>query len=155
MIITTSDFVGDITISGVENTLDGVATRLDAAIIKYEPKYLKMILGQILYDEFKLALEQAVVLAKWTELEGYLKESTAYYIYCKYQEKKGTESTSVGEVISSTENSTRASQDARFATIWNDMITLSKEALLEIEKSVSLYEPVSTLYISYKNRFGL
>ena len=165
MIITISDFVGDISIAGVENTLDGIASKLQLAINKYEPEYLKFILGKTLYEEYILGLLDTVVLQKWIDLSLQLKEATAYYVYFKFYEKEGTKSSSIGEVVSLTENSIRVSQDARLVTIWNEMVVKSRYSRVWIIKSINNYNYQNddfyengfyfSFLMSYKNRFGL
>ena len=98
-------------------TAQKIIAEVNTYIRKYEPRFLRALLGP----------EVAQTIDQYPELKKRLanpKEGTsviAKYVYFMYSRDKSTFNTMAGEKVKNTENSTRVSAAQRLARVWNDM----------------------------------
>ena len=119
------------------------ATKLQAFIAKYEPQFVKAILGQELYDLYiegidaETAIYESIrdggtyddvygVVQKW---EGFTAgmNPIANYIYWYYQKSNASSTTGVGETNASVENGTRTSPNQKMVEAWSEMVDMNRK----------------------------
>lgn len=145
-ITSVDDFKAERNIPQISNP--GVRAKLQDFIDKYEPKYLKALLGNTLAAEFTTGLIPVQVTpptdpptylpidAKWlfirdnTELKNMLVD----YIYYWYIRNDVTFTAGTGETKSANENSTRVSSADKQASAWNEAAKLARE--FDLDKSI-------------------
>jgi len=138
MLIDRTYFVGEINIPNVDQS--AIGSLVDLFIQKYEPAFLQAALGYDLYKAFTAGIASATPEQKWKDLrdgveytdqQGNLtkwkglitadpKESLiANNIYYWYSRNAHTQSTSMGEVKSSTENANMVSPGLKMTRAFN------------------------------------
>lgn len=113
-------------IAGIETKSDGVPAgnapkiigEINAYIRKYEPRFLRDLLGRDVADSIDKYPEIRKLLAN--EMEG--TSVIAKYVYFMYSRDKMTFNTVAGEKLKNTENSTRTFPVQRLVRVWNDMV---------------------------------
>lgn len=118
-IVTKSDFVGEVKIANISQPV--VQETLQVFINKYEPKYLKQLLGSDFATLFVNGLNADPIEQRWTDLLAEVKPAIVDYIYYWYQRDLVTETTGVGNVKSVSANSTPSSEGGKLARAWNEM----------------------------------
>jgi len=131
-LVDSSYFVGEYEITNVIGTAAPVvinAAKLTQFIVKYEPEYLKALLGTTLYDEFIAGLAVLPTPdAKWTDLKNKLVDTTnklsciVPYVWNRYWTAEETKSSSLGQLLSKAENAQVVSGNAKLVS-WNDAMT--------------------------------
>lgn len=120
-----SDFKVDILIANVSQ--DYVASTVQGFIDKYEPIFLKALLGASLYTDFKagLAVDPGPPAAKWAALKDQISYATADYIYWQYMTDKQTQSVGVGEQQAKAANAEMTSPILKMVRAWDEMVDLN------------------------------
>lgn len=125
---TFSYFVGEYIVHNITGTHPAVtvnAADLNWFIAKYEKEYLKMVMGDTLYDEFVTGISQGSPETKWTELKAQLWDSTNYvspvaaYIWARQRQAKLTQSSEMGEQKANVENGAVVSSDRKMIDAYN------------------------------------
>lgn len=138
-------------------------TQLQRYINRWEPEYLKMVLGETLYNEAIAGLAVVPVDAKWTALKAKFVDATnklspiADYIYRKLVQKKKIFWIQTGEG-EGTVQFTRES----LSSSWNDMVYATVDIVEWLEDNSITY-PNYLLndcedlekYIVLDNEFGI
>lgn len=95
-----------------------IISDLQAYTAKYEPKFLRMLLGTEVADHLKDHPELSPLLVQPDKGTSVI----AKYIYFYYSRDRMTFNTVAGEKLKNTENSTRTSPTHRLVRVWNDMV---------------------------------
>lgn len=121
-IISPSNFIGEINIPNLDSP--GISSNLNGFINKYEPKYLKLVLGNKFADDFAAGLLVDPIEQRWTDLKNLpeLKEAIADYVYCFWIKNQVTMTTGTGEVKTKNENSTIVNPTQKMVRAWNEMV---------------------------------
>ena len=142
MIIDSTYFIREITIPNLDKA--GNSSTLDTDIVFYEKEILMDALGYQLYSEFITAIEGTpaqkwidlrdgaefsfeysgvTITRKWAGLKNSDKISLlAYYTYAMYLRKMHQQLTSIGTVVSQSENSMVVNGSDKFINAWNRFI---------------------------------
>lgn len=125
-IITYNDFKGEQNIPNADS--EGVIDNLQWFIDKYEPKFLRSLLGVDLANEFIAGLKIDPIDPKWVTLrdETDIKEMLICYIWYWYDRDLVTTTTGTGRVKSKNENSFNACSVDKQNKSWNDMVNLAR-----------------------------
>lgn len=125
-IISPTDFKGERVIAQVENVT--VRANVQWFIDKYEPKFLKELLGLDLFTEFEAGLLLDPIPDKWIALrdETDLKQMLVNYIYYWYQRNNATNTGGIGEVKPKSDNAVSISPARKMATSWNEMAEMAR-----------------------------
>ncbi|MDR0756935.1 MAG: hypothetical protein LBF85_03715 [Tannerella sp.] len=120
MIVTPDIFQGEIAIGQINHpdVIAGVQWFID----KYEPKYLRLMLGGKLYDELVAELSKEIPEEKWVKLAHRLRTPCAGYIYYYIRRDSASETAGAGEVLTEAENAIRRSPAKKMAFAWNEMV---------------------------------
>lgn len=113
-------------IAGIETKSDGVPAgnapkiigEINAYIRKYEPRFLRELLGREVADNIDKYPEIRKLLANETDGTSVI----AKYVYFMYTRDNVTFNTVAGEKLKNTENSTRTFPVQRLVHVWNDMV---------------------------------
>ena len=170
--LTTDYFTGEILIPSITGAGDvdtARAVELDYFITVYEAKYLKMLLGEDLYDELVAAVDAvvapAVLADKWqdlldqifTEVNSIAFSPAAYYVYYKYQQYQLTVTLNSGEAKPVHENASVVSAKIKMVNAWNRMVELSeviREWIVD-DGTYDTYSVPSPDYLVETNQFGI
>lgn len=127
-IIVPSDFKGENTIAQVGGTVGGVSSTVQWYIDKYEPKFLKELLGTDLYNEFIAGLQEDPIPEKWVELrdETDLKQMIIDYVYYYYMQNQATSTAGMSEVKGKTDNATPVNNVTKMIRAWNEMVEMAR-----------------------------
>jgi hypothetical protein len=155
MIVEPALFQGELAIGQVEQP--DVAARVQWFISKYEPLYLRKLLGKALAELFACEYANETHDAKWDVLADKVRPLLLGYIYFYYQLNAETVSTGVGEVSEQSENAVRTSATYKMVRAWNEMSHGSVEFCSWIDRTV--YPEYGGYCITdiygMKNTFGL
>ena len=138
-IISASHFTGNIYLPNVQTSGNAERIRLDAAIAKYEPIYLKALLGYDLYTLFVAGLtdqtaiyetirdggtytDTADITQEWLGFDTVGSSPLANFIYYKHRTDIATDTQGTGEYAGAAENGTRISPASKMCAAWNEMI---------------------------------
>lgn len=124
-------------IAGIETKSDGkpagpapkIISDIQAYIGKYEPKFLRMLLGAEVADRLKDHPGLLPMLAQPDKGTSVI----AKYVYFYYSRDHMTFNTVAGEKLKNTENSTRTSPTHRLVQLWNDMVDECREIIHGID----------------------
>ena len=142
-IIDITYFKREILISQVAQA--AVADAVNASIAAYEPEYILNVLGYGLSRDFIAGIAAGSPAQKWVDLrdgkefidpntnrlikwsgfKNVMLSPIAYYVYFMYRKNNVTETASVGEVISQTDNSVVVSPGRKTSFAWNRMVELN------------------------------
>ncbi|MDR1347355.1 MAG: hypothetical protein LBJ63_02845 [Prevotellaceae bacterium] len=154
MIVEPKIFEGEIAIGQVESA--DVAARVQWFIDKYEPLFLRKLLGCRLADIFMEEYAKPVHDPKWDALADRVRYSIADYVYFYYQIDNETATVGIGEAVEQAENATRTTSKYKAVRAWNEMREMN---LLFIEwMDINIYpeyKPRICDIFSTKNTFGL
>jgi hypothetical protein len=154
MILTPDIFEGEITIGQLDNV--DVAARLQWFVEKYEPLYLRRLLGRELAGMLSSEIENETHDAKWDDLANELKSMLANYVYYYYQTDNETTSAGVGEVETEAENAVKTTVIYKTVKAWNDMVKQNLDFRMWIDRTVyPEYKPCISELFHFKNTFGL
>jgi hypothetical protein len=143
-IITIADFRGEQSIAQHSNA--GVRENVQGFIDKYEPIFLKKLLGSVLANEFVAGLVPVPVEpatdpvtyepidAKWLFLrdDTDLKAMLVDYVYYWYIRDQVTFTAGTGEVKAKNENSVLVSSVDKQVKAWNEMVSMAREFDLDV-----------------------
>lgn len=145
-IITPAAFVVDLTIAQTENPY--MVTNVQGFIDKYEPKFLRALLGLPLYTEFVNGLIPVPVdpttdpetfepiPQKWIDLRDNtdLKDMITSYVYYWYKRNETTKSMGISEAKPKAENATVTNSVEKQVKSWNEMAEMAR--LFDLDASV-------------------
>ena len=142
-------------IAGIETKSDGkpagpapkIISDIQAYIAKYEPRFLRMLLGSDVADNIEDYPAIVALLAQPDKGTSVI----AKYIYFYYSRDHMTFNTVAGEKLKNTESSARTSPTHRLVRVWNDMVDECRE-IIRIVDNVKLcpdfyaeiFEPINT-----------
>lgn len=147
-IIIPFDFIGENAIAQVQSML-AVEQNVQLFIDKYEPKFLKALLGDGLYAEFIAGL--AVLPTpetKWTDLRDNtdVKPMLINYIYYFYLRNITTNTAGTSEVKAKNENSSPVNSVDKQVRSWNEMVEMSRGFTLDTTIYPSYVKPKLSCY---------
>ena len=124
-------------IAGIETKSDGkpagpapkIISDIQAYIAKYEPRFLRMLLGPDVADNIENYPAIMAMLAQPNEGTSVI----AKYVYFYYSRDHMTFNTVAGEKLKNTESSTRTSPTHRLVRVWNDMVDECREIIHSID----------------------
>lgn len=124
-------------VAGIETKSDGkpagnapkLISDLHAYTAKYEPRFLRMLLGAEVADRLKDYPELWPLLVQPDKGTSVI----AKYIYFYYSRDRMTFNTVAGEKLKNTENSIRTSPTHRLVRVWNDMVDECRHIVTSIE----------------------
>lgn len=111
-------------------TAERILRDLTAYIKRYEPEFLRMLLGPYVTDNINKYEDIHTLLANPETGES----AIAKYVYFHYSRDNATFNTVAGEKLKTTENSRNVSASARLVRVWNEMVDDCGRILSEIEK---------------------
>ena len=165
-IVTTSDFVGDLSIAQIEQA--NIAANVEDFIVKYEAEYLLKVLGYTLLTAYNAGITAAnadyiKVRDGGTYVDFYgdtvkypgMKAAIANYIYYYYSVNDSTFTTGSGE--QTLQKATAASSLDKQVRAWNRMVNVNK-SLRAFLQANTVYGFVSYNYnemFVYQNTLGL
>ena len=166
--LTKSYFIGDIFIPNLSQLIASKPNNANVAeltdfIAIYEPKYLKLLLGEDLYDLFYTGIGATSPEAKWTALKtklypDYFTTPAAYYVYFFLRRFQLSVTVLNGEVQPSFENTTPVSQNFKMIHAWNRMVDLSvkiQEWLQESDQITTYPDFAIEEEFGYINQWGI
>lgn len=168
-------FVGDLLIPNLSGDGDYISARradLNHYLTVYELKYLEMLLGEDLFDEFSDALDAAgdaydSLAAKWqalvdqiypAEQNTFLISAAAYYVYFKYMRDAVTLTLDSGQSTPTHENATAGDSVNKLVFAWNRCVELSDDLAEWLIDNIDTYTTYATpvpYYLKPINRFGI
>lgn len=124
-------------IAGIETKSDGkpagkapqIISDIQAYIAKYEPRFLRMLLGSDVADNIEDYPAIIALLAQPDKGTSVI----AKYVYFYYSRDHMTFNTVAGEKLKNTESSTRTSPTHRLVRVWNDMVAEGLEIINSID----------------------
>lgn len=124
-------------IAGIETKSDGkpagpapkIISDIQAYIAKYEPRFLRMLLGSDVADNIEDYPAIIALLAQPDKGTSVI----AKYVYFYYSRDHMTFNTVAGEKLKNTESSTRTSPTHRLVHVWNDMVAEGLEIINSID----------------------
>lgn len=158
MLIDSTYFVGELNIANTDTV--PVQENLQLFINKYEPKFLKMLLGNTLYNEYLIGITPVPVdpptdpvtfepiPQKWLDLQDQLRNITtkvspiANYIYFFFVRDAVLYNSGTGVQQAEGENSIRGNSQIKTVRAWNEINELSFEIYKFLKTNVSIYGPV-------------
>lgn len=128
-IITPADFKAQNSIA--QRELPYVSALIQEFIDKYEPMFLKKLLGLSLYEEFTTGLAVTPpedIDPKWIALRDQmdLKPALVNYVYFWYMENANTLTGGISEVKPNAENSVPVSNWDKRVRSWNEMAAMTR-----------------------------
>lgn len=165
MALTAAYFVNELLIPGVSGTtyaeVENLAT-LTATIAKYEPKFLKLLLGEDLYAEYAAAIAGNPTSGIWFDLKSQIySTSPAYespvanYVYWKFWKSNATVTVKAGETETKSENAQMVSIAAKMVRAWNEMVDQVDEIREWLDDHSSDYPTWGTEDVETFTKIGL
>lgn len=166
LIVTTSDFVGDITIAQVEQ--NNIAADVNQFIVKYEAEYLLKVLGYTLLTAYNAGITANTPLylalrdgGTYVDLYGEtvyyrgLKEAIVNYVYYQYMKNNTTFTTGSGE--KEVQKAQAASSMDKQVQAWNRMVSVNKSlrAFLRTDTNYGFISYAYNDMFVYINTLGL
>lgn len=145
-------------IAGIEIQSDGktsgkaarIISDIRAYIAKYEPRFLRMLLGKDIADNIEDHPDIVALLAQPDKGTSVI----AKYVYFYYSRDHMTFNTVAGEKVKNTENSSRATAGPRLVRVWNDMVGENWQILRSVEDvelspdiRADIFEPINDFNI--------
>lgn len=145
-IIAPSDFKAQNSIAQREQP--AVAALIQEFIDKYEPMFLKKLLGLSLYNEFVSGLAADPVDAKWLALrdDTEIKPMLVNYIYYWYIRNQATITLGISEGKPKAENAVPVSSANKQVRAWNEMVLAVRPFTLDTSVYPSYVRPHFHLY---------
>lgn len=134
-------FIGELNLPNTQK--QDVQDRLNLFITKYQAKFLNELLGYDLAKQLTTGLTAPTPDTKWTDLrdgkefiglnglmyewqglrDNLTKKSIiADYVYYWWMRNEVSQTSAVGEVMTTTENATRTSPSVKMCRAWNEMV---------------------------------
>lgn len=152
-VITYEYFKGNLTIAQV--TEASVTNNLAWFIIKHSVEFMRLLLGDVLYEAFEAGMVPSPA-AKWTTLNGKIFDSVnkispvANYVYWYYQRHIATETSGKGEIVVKVEHTVPVSSAVKVKLAWNEMVKMNKKILTFIEANPADYpEYTKPVWVRY------
>lgn len=129
--------VGAVTVASVES--------LNWYIAKYEPEYLRLVLGETLYNAFIAGLAIVPIPAKWTSLKNKLIDSTnklsqiAGYVYFFEERDRFTSLAQQGQSKAKSQNAENVINTRPMRTAYNDSIDSGLTLRTWLNDNISTY----------------
>ena len=133
-LLTVSYFIGELQIPNITGSAPAVTPRVNELqwfINKYEPEYLRLLLGDDLYTAFAAGIAAVTPEAKWTALKNkiYVIDSVngvylspgAGYVYYHYMCNAMSVTTSVGEVKPGKPSTVQVVNTRKMVVAWRSM----------------------------------
>ena len=146
--VTKEYFIGEILIPNLAGSLS-INTALQAEIswfiAKYQPEYLKLLLGEDFYAEYFAAIAVQSHNAKWDTLANQIYDSTnkispvAAYVYYFFMLNSSTLTVTTGEAQSTYDNATLKANHTKVCRSWNWMVDRSEEIKDWLDERKSTY----------------
>lgn len=154
MSLTAAYFVGEITIpniSGSSVTETANLSTLNILIAKYEPEFMKLLLGEDFYNEYAAGIIAQPVESRWSALRDkiFVENETldvgfspaANYVYCKWIKNNHSLTAVNAEILPQSENSTRTTYREKYVAAWNEMVRMAEEIQDWLSYDVLEYYP--------------
>lgn len=125
MLIDATYFIGELAIANRDQP--SVLASINLFIAKYEPKYLKLVMGDTLYAAYLAGIEEDPIPAKWTNLQNVIRVSStkdsaiAGYVYWWYMRDMASQTVGMGQVKPAAENAIMVSNIDKMTRAWNEM----------------------------------
>lgn len=132
-----TDFKAEILIANTEQSY--VSDLLQQFIDKYEPVYLKGLLGPDLYALYKAGMATDPVPAKWAALNDQISCGCANFIYWYWMGNKQTNTVGIGEAQSKAANAEMSSPILKMARAWDEMVDLNFDTVKFITDNTADY----------------
>lgn len=124
-------------IAGIETKSDSkpagpapkIISDIQAYIAKYEPRFLRMLLGSDVADNIE---DYPVIVALLAQSDKGT-SVIAKYVYFYYSRDHMTFNTVAGEKLKNAEKSTRTSPTHRLVRVWNDMVDECRQIIHSID----------------------
>jgi hypothetical protein len=133
MIVGPSDFQGELSIGQVEHP--DMAARVQWFIDKYEPLYLRKLLGNELAALLETEYAKEEPEQKWIDLADKIKTPCSLYVYYMYRKDSVTSYAGVGEVLGKSENAANMPVIDKMVSAWNEMVKHNHDFLLWVDKN--------------------
>lgn len=130
-IIQPSDFKGENLIPD----MNIVAQNVQSFIDKYEPIFLRKLLGAELYTAYVADPSEV----RFTDLLPYVKLAIVDYVYWQYQQFQNTQTFGAGEGKSQKQNATNASVYPKMVRAWNEMVDYNRETNKYLKDNAATY----------------
>lgn len=164
-ILTVNSFVGEFLVpnlAGAGPAVAGNLTELNRFIAKYEPEYLKAILGTDLYAAFKAGIEADTVEAKWATLKAKVDGSDEVspitgYVYYHWARNRVTVTGALGELEPTAENAAIVVGE-KMMRAYNDSVRGGRSVydwLVEHQDDYPEFDPYTAYSFETINMFGL
>ncbi len=145
-------------IAGIDTTSDGqmsnsaqrICNELSDYIGRYEPKFLRDLLGREIADRIDDYPAIKMMLANSETGESVI----AKYVYFFYTRDHATFSTMSGEKVKLGENSRNVSENQKLVLIWNDMVNECRHIVCEVD-DVQLSPNFTADIFEFINQFNL
>lgn len=109
-----------------------VIASVNKFIAKYEKRYLILLLGDDLYNQFVSGLLVGPVDQKWTDLKNAIVDTVdkvspiSNYVYFYFQRNEVTQTVGAGEATPDLMNGITASKLDKTRRAWNEMVSLNR-----------------------------
>ncbi len=134
MALTAAYFTGELLIPSISGStypeVENLAS-LNAMIAKYEPKFLKLLLGETLYATYAAAIAGNPTSGIWFDLNAQIYQTTPFYqspvanyVYYQFWKTNRTTTLTTGEQKAKSENSDAVRIDRKMEAAWNEMCEL-------------------------------
>lgn len=144
-LIDTSYFIGPLNIAGLSS--QHIRAKVDGFIEIYEPEFLSLVFGALLYADYIAGIAEDPIDEIWTALQSAeMKSALACYVYFYYMRDQETTSTTLGETKQQTENSTPVSSISKQVYAWNRMVVLIRKVYDYLDLNNVVYANWTTDY---------
>lgn len=147
-IITSTVFIGEISIANRDQP--AVQSAIAIFIAKYEPKFLKQLMGETMYADYLLGIAEDPIPEKWVTLQNLCKPALASYVYYWYIRDQVSQTVGMGQVKPAGENGTIVTPMYKMVRAWNEMV----DEVHEIAKYIHAHPDDYGTYYTYWNYWG-
>lgn len=148
------------------NTVDGDVgaakiAYIDSLIDAVQPRILKEIIGETLYEELMEGLAEATPDPKWTEMadkirnETTLKSFLTYFVYIEDRRMSSSIATQAGDFNPQLANMQRSQNMQKNALMWNTGVEQSNDFVLWLRDNMDTYEIYTVGNIDKVNSFDI
>ncbi|PKN16510.1 MAG: hypothetical protein CVU66_00740 [Deltaproteobacteria bacterium HGW-Deltaproteobacteria-23] len=164
-ILTVNNFTGEYLVpnlTGLGPAVTGNLSELTGFITKYEPEYLKQVLGATLYAVLMTGLKSESVDERWVELAKKLDGSETQspitgYVYYHWARNRVTVTGALGELEPTAENAAVVVGE-KMMRAYNDSVRggrLVYDWLIEHQADYPEFDPYTAYSLETINMFGL
>ena len=132
-------------VEGVGLVATAAGESLDWYIAKYDPEYLRLVLGETLYDALISGLAITPVPAKWAALRNVLVDSTnklsyiAGYVYYFVERSRFSLNTSQGQAKAKAQNSENVINTAPMRKAYNESMEYGRNVRAWLTENLADY----------------